>query len=247
MVRGFLARRRAMCMRRQFHNRPPSYWAGLIKGLLRGNVVRKLLEREHGAKYLRVREGGRIILQAQIRTQSGTVINSLVRGFITRRRYMHMRSAVNKINLMLLRKVARNRLRRARQREYETIITALEQGMALNKCRHNGTNPVSKTFILVGNELRWNGGFFSKGNKGISLKPGTQVVMGTRESASLQNDVNKTDNWLQSHKGAVPQPLLDRMITIGTADYDIALMMESEHRRNQMVRVLRTFIEKQEG
>lgn len=71
--------------------------------------------------------------------------------------------------------------------------------------------------------------------------------MGTRESASLQNDTNKTDNWLQTHKGAVPQPLLDRMITIGTADYDIALMMDSEHYRNQMVRVLRTFIEKQEG
>lgn len=81
----------------------------------------------------------------------------------------------NVLQLMLLRKIARNRLRRARQHEYETIITALEQGMALNKCRHNGTNSVSKTFILVGNELRWNGGFFSKGNKGIALKPGTQV------------------------------------------------------------------------
>ena len=76
---------------------------------------------------------------------------------------------------MLLRKLARNRLRRAREREYETIITQLEQGMQLNKCRHNGTNPSTKTFLLVGNELRWSGGFFSKGNKGLALKPGTEV------------------------------------------------------------------------
>ena len=101
VIRGFLVRRRAMHMRRQFRNKPPSYWASLIKGLLRGNVVRKQLEAKYGSKYLRIREGGRIILQAQIRTDSATMINGMIKGFIMRKRYDTLRKAVNCINVRL--------------------------------------------------------------------------------------------------------------------------------------------------
>ena len=59
--------------------------------------------------------------------------------------------------------------------EYNAMIADLRSGLALIKCRHNGTSAADKTFRLVDRQLVWNTGMFSKMKLGIGLHATSKV------------------------------------------------------------------------
>jgi hypothetical protein len=74
-------------------------------------------------------------------------------------------------------KVRRVIAKRIWDAEYNEMLSVLrsESGMALIKCRHNGTSAADKAFRLVDSQLIWNTGMFSKMKLGIGLHATTQV------------------------------------------------------------------------